>query len=362
MDGEQDRKDALREAKQAFAFGYGDCAEVDAFCREAPAALKPVAAAFSHNIEAARLVVSIPFTLVTAAEADARFSRLAIAAQIRARGQYEQQGGDLSSGAALPDEFVRQAWATAEAEMQKLLQTDSGKDEILDSVVLTLKRVLQNRGLEVAARELLRQAVVAIWSSLEVLSSDLFTALLNAHPDLTTRILSNDVAKKHFTANLNWVAVAEHRFDLTGKVGDLLMLSAKVDDVRSILDIYRAVIDQPAQIERALKSPTLWLLFQRRHLIVHRRGMVDAHYLSKNRRFTNQRPGAADHCPPSGGALRDGADGRAGAALGCWGTALLDEADRLSPCRSRFQLSRADLIVPVGHSEVLVQMLLGRSS
>jgi hypothetical protein len=63
-------------------------------------------------------------------------------------------------------------------------------------------------------------------------------------------------------------------------MGEVICDAKRVDDPNSMHAIFQ-VIGGGVELLQNLKSETLWKLFQRRNLIVHRRGMVDTLYLTK---------------------------------------------------------------------------------
>ena len=48
-----------------------------------------------------------------------------------------------------------------------------------------------------------------------------------------------------------------------------------------IKDVLDAIFPKETELRDCLSDPDIWLLWQRRHLIVHRRGIVDQSYLAK---------------------------------------------------------------------------------
>ena len=58
--------------------------------------------------------------------------------------------------------------------------------------------------------------------------------------------------------------------------GDMLVGLHKLDDVDAISAIFDVLFPEHAALRELLRREELWKLFQRRNLILHRRGVVDA--------------------------------------------------------------------------------------
>jgi hypothetical protein len=78
--------------------------------------------------------------------------------------------------------------------------------------------------------------------------------------------------------NVAFETLALYDFNLSARMGDLLVQQHSVDTVSTMKSVFR-VIAPSESLQRALAQRSLWILNQRRHLIVHRRGVVDQAYL-----------------------------------------------------------------------------------
>src|SRR5690606_36243554 len=65
---------------------------------------------------------------------------------------------------------------------------------------------------------------------------------------------------------------------LQGKLGRVLLEYVDLARLPTIRTVLPALFPETAMVRDALSKDCLWLLFQRRHLLVHRRGIVDAQY------------------------------------------------------------------------------------
>lgn len=82
-------------------------------------------------------------------------------------------------------------------------------------------------------------------------------------------------------SNVDWQTLARFDYDLSSSIGSLLIERTDIDDIQTIREAYGALYPDASRLANAFGSNDLWFLFQKRNLIVHRRGIVNAHYLTK---------------------------------------------------------------------------------
>jgi NAD(P)-dependent dehydrogenase (short-subunit alcohol dehydrogenase family) len=96
-----------------------------------PAALTPVATAFSRSLESVVSVGTLPYQMAAAAVAQRRFDRLWIAEQIRARKHMDEAGN-------IPDSAKSEALATAKKRFEEEMQSRETADVMANHVLTTL--------------------------------------------------------------------------------------------------------------------------------------------------------------------------------------------------------------------------------
>ncbi len=130
------------------------------------------------------------------------------------------------------------------------------------------------------ARDICRQSLVSIWGAFEVLVSDLFVILLNTHPRKTAKLLSDERTKKYYQQKDIATALVEYEYNLSDKMGTVLLEQRKLDDVNTIRSVYDILLDHNPQITISLSDEKLWMLYQYRNLIVHRAAIIDSKFIA----------------------------------------------------------------------------------
>jgi len=231
--------------------------------------IKTVALSFLDNLRGMMRTLSMPFEFTYTQVHGLHWQRIMIAERIRALGEQDDQARDAV------------ARDKAKAKMQAFLSAD-GQQAVQSEVLERLRRLASDEQSLGTARELTRQGVVLMWSAFEVLSRDLFIILLNGNPGWTSRLLEQPATRKRFAVEkLDWQTLVAYSFDLSACMGLLLSQKADLDDIQTIRETYAALFPDAADMNRVLAEERLWFLFQKRNLIVHRRGLVDQHYLDR---------------------------------------------------------------------------------
>jgi hypothetical protein len=163
--------------------------------------------------------------------------------------------------------------------MQEFSASPDGRDRIAADACGFLLEALSSPSLSAAAAELLLQGTVLIWSALEVLSRDLFEAVLNADPKRALALMQEPTAKQRLQSKFTLEELAASGFDLSSSLGSLLSTQQDFSDIRTIKAVMLPALQSDSELEATLSEKTLWVLCQQRHLIVHRRGVVDSRYL-----------------------------------------------------------------------------------
>ncbi len=229
---------------------------------------------FKSNLSSAIVVGNVPFQLTHSGVLDQRFNQLHIAEKIRSRNTLLPGENNISQ-----DEEDA-AFKRAEEKM---------KDELKDPEIInmhsvqTLKlldRHLETQDFQSSAQETLRQVLVICWSAFEVLISDTLRSLMNECPKIIGNFTDTKPYREALSGRALLEALENNNFDLSHGMGDLFCDLVKLDALEKIrAAILIALVDPKLDIQ--LKDERLWSISQQRHLIVHRRGVVDSHYLER---------------------------------------------------------------------------------
>lgn len=238
--------------------------------------LAALAAAFEQNVLAVAATVGIPVTLASAASEGSHWQRIHSAERIRALMLEAEPGEDKAALDARRDSHALEA---ASRRMQEFAKSPDGRDTIAADACRFLLEALESSNLGDAADELLRQGIVLTWSALEVLCRDLFEVILNANPKRALAVIQEPAAKQRLQSKFTLEELATAGFDLSSSLGSLLTSQQDFSDIRTIKAVMLPTLSAEPDVETAIGNEVLWVLCQQRHLIVHRRGAVDARYL-----------------------------------------------------------------------------------
>lgn len=232
--------------------------------------VRDLAEAFDHSVKTALTVASIPFTMANASVISKRFQQLITAERIR----------NLKVQSDPDKELEDRAYSIAKEKLDEELK--SRVAEFSNLVLQELDDALSNLQFQQAASELLLETVVMIWGAFENLISELVRHLLNSNPKFAIAVISHESAKRYFPKTVSLEALAEHNFSLSDSMGDYLSLSRNVDALPLMRSVFQAIFPASEPLHRLAGDSEMWKLWQRRHLIVHRRGIVDFHYVQKS--------------------------------------------------------------------------------
>jgi hypothetical protein len=181
--------------------------------------------------------------------------------------------------AGLSEEYETLALNESLKLMNEFLKTEEGSNYVRDSVVWELGRALEKPDVCEASAELLVQALISTWAIFEVFTSSFLITILNNNPGQAAQVCAGVEYKRHFGKPLvDLDAISLHGFDLSKSMGTILFGQRRLDGLNAVKDMLGAALPFES-VRSALNSKTLWILNQRRHLLVHKRGLIDAEYV-----------------------------------------------------------------------------------
>lgn len=250
--------------------------EITELIPKLPAGFSTIAETFIDRIDATLQTTATPYLLANQAAHDKHFQRISIAARIRSL-KINAIGGETNG--ELETRRTEDARRNASENMAEFCSSEEGVDAICLESAQFLLHLHEKKEVASVARELLLQGTLSTWSALEMLIGDGLVFLLNADPRLVTKLLSDPNAKKKFELpKLNADYLAEKGFDLSNQMGSLLFEERDLSNLTAIRTACEAIFED-IDLRAMLNAESLWLLNQKRHVIAHRRGVVDDEYI-----------------------------------------------------------------------------------
>jgi hypothetical protein len=163
--------------------------------------------------------------------------------------------------------------------MREFVASSDGRAKIASDACEFLLKSLESSDLSASAAELILQGTVLTWSALEILSRDLFETMLNLHPRKILDVMQEPTARQRIQSKFSLEELANYNFDFSSSLGTLLSLQQDFSDVRAIKAAILPALNSDPAVAAAIGAKTLWVLCQQRHLIVHRRGVIDSRYI-----------------------------------------------------------------------------------
>ncbi len=219
-----------------------------------------------ENLQSVTHTLSIPFNLVSDRVYSQRMDRFYTAERIRARDD------DLAS--------TEELFARAHKRFDEWYDVE-GRDAIPDEILIILESMTNNEKAMIGARDLVRQGLVMTWSAFEVFFREAIEHVINNNTKNFLKIYNNKELRRQFIPNsLDWEVLSDFEFDMREKLGEYIVSRSDLSSIAAIRKIAGAIWDDSSEIASKLSENRLWLLNQKRNLIVHRRGIVDRKYLA----------------------------------------------------------------------------------
>lgn len=235
----------------------------------------PIAKALLNNgKDGLRSVVSagtLPYHLINHAAQQRRFDSFLTAERIRSI--------DLETGEP-SEELKHEVSQKANKKMRDFIYSEEGIQYFRDKIIHDLDNRLEYDDVKAGASELLVQTLISTWSVFESSMRAFIISWVNADPARAKPLLVSNDLKTYFGKQVvDLEVVSDFGFNLSGSMGDVLFLNKRLDNLSITREIMKAFFND--DLIRNILGDDMWLLNQRRHLFVHRRGLVDAEYLAR---------------------------------------------------------------------------------
>lgn len=225
----------------------------------------------ADGLRGATSAASLPFELIHDAVNQRRFDRILGAERIRLLPLPSEQEVENADELAL---------SRAQESMRRFLDSLEGRNFVRDSIVYELDRSLRTPTICSAAAELLIQTLVSTWTIFESFARSFSIAWINGDPRRAEPVLASPDLKEYFGKQVVDIKViGDHDFNLSKSMGNILFREKRLDSLPVIRSVMEALFND-VHIRAAL-GDDVWMLNQRRHLFVHKRGLVDREYLER---------------------------------------------------------------------------------
>jgi hypothetical protein len=249
-------------------------APIGALIPKAPLPLAQSVEAFCSSVRSVVLTAGLPYVFALTAARRRRRQLLQCAAELESALESDGRKSER------PIIDAQDAHADADRRLTELEESRSGRDALNHEACHLLLSFATDDELGEALAQLILQAVVLTWSAFEVLSRDIFRTHLNCTPGAYTELSADaDIRKRFDLSRVSIERVADFGFDLSSRLGDLLVEQNDLADLGGIKATFTALFPSDSRLRGALSERDLWLLFQRRSVIVHRCGITDQRYL-----------------------------------------------------------------------------------
>ena len=251
--------------------------------RISSAPIRQIAETFCLNMQSIAFMVTIPYILLLKEQMD--FKRLVI--EIKARLRSTKPFAPIQELSNVERQSVYDLMREIAAQEPEDKNDKKEEHATIDNEFRFLLE--SSKEIRSGYRSLLYSGLAWIWSTFEVLCSDLWETSVNESPDVLARKAISGLShldKLDETGGLTAKHIrleylAKHGYDLRHCMGTLLKSKFDFTSLHGIRQAYRSTFPKSQTISRALDNNELFLLEMKRHLIVHRAGLVDENFINK---------------------------------------------------------------------------------
>jgi hypothetical protein len=273
MTTEPTAKDLRAAARSRFFFLGTEQAisrDLQALVERSCAPYREVGDSFLSALAAAVSTLEMPATLAMASVCDIDFRLESIQELIKSGAD-----PDHEQWPAARDE----AYTRVQHRLAEQIKGERG-DKLADATCHFLLKADELPQFHDACSELLRQGAVLIWGGFEAFAREILVRFLDANPTVALDLLASPNGRRLFgVRSLDFELLREVGFDLSGQMGRVLAGFHDLSSLQALKSATAALFPDDGALRKALDARELWVLSQRRHVIVHRRGVVDQKYL-----------------------------------------------------------------------------------
>lgn len=272
---DENREQINRRVRECFFLPHPQdrfFAEINRTIAACSSELQDVGRSFVHNLDAVMSTLGLPAILAIASVEEKFFSQYVLLAevfQVLKKGDTAEEfpsPENIEAGRRFIAEHSPEMWARKSRHALNFLNHASQRKEVVD-----------------ALQELLHQGTALIWGTFETLVRDVFVSILNARPVASRLLLTDPNTRKLFPLkDLDLDLLEKYDYNLSNSMGQVLAAMHDFSNLGKTKDLLGAMFPVAAELRRLLGAREVWLLCQRRHLIVHKRGIVDERYVAES--------------------------------------------------------------------------------
>jgi hypothetical protein len=248
---------------------------LDEALNDIPSPIEAAARVFRQSLVGSLSVAAIPYTMVNQHVVGSHSQRILIAERIRAlkydATHNEEQRESLARG-------------VARTRFSEFVSSQEGKEKITGEILKELRELLEVSDMAAPFQELLLESIVMMWGTFETFISDSTRSILNHSPSIASSLLQSDEVRR--ISSIKHIAIedlASRGFDMSRSMGDYVSSELRFDSFPVLKAVVGSLLPEASKLQELLRKPEFWMLWQRRNLIAHKRGVVDRAYLSKTR-------------------------------------------------------------------------------
>jgi hypothetical protein len=251
------------------------CDPLDAALIGIPEVIASAATFFRESLDGNLRVANLPYVLTFESIQEQQFQGYFSAERIRLLKKCTPENGQF------PPERLREAMTLAQTKMKAFIESSEGHEVILNRTLDALRDLINRTDLKFSLQEMLLETAVMLWGSFEVFVSDALRAVTNSSPDMAAKLFTGETKKLLSGKGISIELLQSHNFNLSNSMGDLFFDDVRLDSLKTMRDVLRMLYPNAAALHSKMGDETVWMLWQRRNLITHRRGVVDQFYLDK---------------------------------------------------------------------------------
>lgn len=245
------------------------CDKIKEVIDSIPVELKPAGLAFVSNLSGMLSTICMPVTIASASAQQWRYRQILMAERIRYKGRL--------SGAGRTEKETNEL---AQKRFKDELSSKDGVDRITDATSEFLLHLHNDSLVKEAAAELLLQGIVLAWGAVEILARDVLEATVNAKPIIGKQLLDSPEGRKIYQIKaIDLETLAKFDFNVSNNFGSIIVQFQDFSKLSVIRTTYESMYQNNNKLRDILRSKDLWILNQRRHLIVHNRSVADRRYI-----------------------------------------------------------------------------------